>query len=164
MAFWNREKKSKAGLDDEPRFNPFKLNANVDLISLINSKDVMVSFHQDYNAQYTYVNDHCRELLGYEPFELIGVPAYELIHPDDRMMIHDSHNWVLHGQDVNFSVYRLCRKDGEYIRCDSISWLANEGVIAVTQLHDVREIESSIVDMSKKMEKIIESLNDIKGE
>jgi PAS domain S-box-containing protein len=79
----------------------------------------MVSCHAPDGA-YLYASSACRELLGYEPWELEGSDAYAYFHPEDVEVVSASHLTVLAGQPFTVT-YRIRRKDGEYVWVETVN-------------------------------------------
>ena len=50
------------------------------------SQDVFWEF--DENANFTYVSEGIRNLLGYDPEELIGLNAFDLMNADEAARVH----------------------------------------------------------------------------
>jgi PAS domain S-box-containing protein len=78
-----------------------------------NSTD-MISRH-DMNGVYRYVSPACRTLLGYEPEEMVGRSAFEFIHPEDIASVETSRSRIINQRAAPTTLFRLRRKDGEYI-------------------------------------------------
>lgn len=75
----------------------------------------LICLHEP-EGRYTFVSPSVKRLLGYEPDELMGKGAYEFFHKDDINHIRENaHKQALKGIDVQSVIYRLKRKDGDYI-------------------------------------------------
>ncbi|MGB0757373.1 MAG: PAS domain S-box protein [Patescibacteria group bacterium] len=85
---------------------------------LVGNLTDVVSRHDSF-AVYTYVTPSVKAVLGYKPSELIGKSAYDLFHKDDIPNVQKSHAADLKANEVNTVVYRIRRKDGEYIWFES---------------------------------------------
>ena len=99
-----------------------------------NSTD-MISLH-DAQGNYLYVSPACRVLLGYEPEELIGHSAFEFIHPDDIPAVDQSRSTIIEQPIVSTTVFRIRRKDGEYIWLETTSrTIFDKETGAVLEIH-----------------------------
>ncbi|MFY0598540.1 MAG: PAS domain S-box protein [Cyclobacteriaceae bacterium] len=75
----------------------------------------LICLHEP-NGKYTFVSPSVKNLLGYDPQDLIGKDAYKYFHPEDvRHISENSHKHVLEGKDVPSIIFRLRKKNGEYI-------------------------------------------------
>lgn len=86
----------------------------------------LVSVHAP-NGDYLYAGAACRSLLGYEPEELVGTNVFSHFHPADLRSIGEAHEQAGGGvegeaaESQGLLLYRLRRKDGEYIWVETYS-------------------------------------------
>ncbi len=99
----------------------------------------MISRHTP-DGTYTFASPASRRLLGYEPEELVGRSAYDFFHPEDKPMVRESHDGLLEMPDVATVEYRIRKKNGDYIRCETTSQTVRneesgevESIIAVSR-------------------------------
>ena len=94
---------------------------------LADSMTDLVCVH-DIDAALSYVSPSVTEILGYEPEELIGICWYDLIHAEDRKMVKDNCRAViLDGHRQAKCLYRIKKKQGDYIWFETISRPRSDG-------------------------------------
>ena len=84
-----------------------------------NATDI-ISLH-DPSGVYLYASPAAKSLLGYEPSELIGRSAYEFMHPEDLANVGRIHSTILKSPDLYSLVFRIRRKDGNYLWIETTS-------------------------------------------
>jgi len=68
---------------------------------------------------YLFASPASRSLLGYRPEELLGTSAYSHMHPDDLEGIRQRDSDAGHFLASGSETYRLRKKDGTHIWCES---------------------------------------------
>ena len=81
-----------------------------------NSNDLISTHKRDGN--FIYVSPSVISLLGYTPEELIGKSPYSLIHPESFNDVEKAHE-ASKRRETNTVVYKMKRKDGQYIWVES---------------------------------------------
>ena len=85
-----------------------------------NGSDLIVII--DANANFSYVSDNVRDLLGYEPNEMGCMNAFEFIHPNDAEKVSNEIKRVLERKEKAKGVqHRFRHKNGTYL------WLESKG-------------------------------------
>ena len=77
----------------------------------------MISTHKR-EGSFIYVSPSVISLLGYKPEELIGTSPYAIIHPDSFSDVEQAHDESRKKRE-NTVVYKMRRKDGQYIWVES---------------------------------------------
>jgi PAS domain S-box-containing protein len=78
-----------------------------------NASDVVIMIDPQFIRRY--VSPGCRELLGYEPWELIGGAPLSLTHPDDAERLAGCLREVTAGADRVLSTCRVLHRDGHWV-------------------------------------------------
>jgi len=81
----------------------------------------LVSLHSR-DGRFLYLSPSCRDILGYEPWELIGAPLERVIHPEDLPELYSAIETILQGGELPAAVFRAIRKDG------TLRWCETKGV------------------------------------
>lgn len=81
---------------------------------LMNNLLAFICLH-DIDGRYSYVSRSCFQITGYQAEELIGRIPYDFSHPDDKEHVREVHDTILHGVEVDSTIYRFRHKDGHYI-------------------------------------------------
>lgn len=99
-----------------------QLQQSNDNYKLIEENSFDVISKQTKEGVITYVSPSSKALLGYDPDKLLGQYYHSLIHPEDLLQIRN----IYHKQAelgfhplVNTLTYRMKKKNGEYIWCES---------------------------------------------
>jgi two-component system, sporulation sensor kinase A len=94
----------------------------------------MISKHAP-DGVYLYASPACRALLGYEPEELIGRSAYDFFHPEDLAAIRELRGSIAQPFGSTTMVYRIRRKDGQYIWFETVSKsIADPGIAGAARI------------------------------
>jgi PAS domain S-box-containing protein len=84
-----------------------------------NASDI-ISFY-DQNRVLWYVSPSVTRITGYTPDEVMGHDTFEVVHPEDKPNLMERRGMT--GQpgapDVSTAMWRLLRKDGQYIWMES---------------------------------------------
>lgn len=84
-----------------------------------NSND-LISRHTA-KGECSYISPRCFQLLGYRPEELIGKKPCDFVHPDDAKSLRVSFEASLENEGYTTFVYRMRRKDQEYVWFKTLS-------------------------------------------
>ena len=94
---------------------------------------------------YTFVTPSAETLLGYTPDDLIGHSAYEFYHPVDLEIIQQARRSVVEQPLISTITYRLRRKDGQYIWCETTTHM-----ICDAETNEPREIVAVSRDITAR--------------
>mgnify|MGYP003112402772 FL=1 len=84
-----------------------------------NSFDIIVML--DETGNQFFVNESCKNILGYEPEELINIDVIgTMIHPDDRDMVRSAFQDVINGNAHGDIQYRHQHKNGGWIYLEAV--------------------------------------------
>jgi PAS domain S-box-containing protein len=83
-----------------------------------NTSDIVALYSMDW--KYMHVSGSTKFILGYAPEELVGHSVYENMHPEDLNAILDSTRQLNNSFKKQYLVYRLKRKDGNYVWIETI--------------------------------------------
>ena len=76
----------------------------------------------DGEGNYLYANEHCRDVLGYEPSEVIGRHALDFAAPEDiphvKLTLQDA---LLNYESVTVGI-QIAAKTGEYVRVQGAAY------------------------------------------
>ncbi len=96
-------------------------------------------------------------LMGRTAEELAAEPAYKYLHPDDASAVHEVVASLLSGgPEVTFE-YRLQRKSGEYVWCESTMSVVNDGS------GNIISISREITQRRKLQAELMQAAADAKG-
>jgi PAS domain S-box-containing protein len=122
-----------------------------------NSND-LICLHQP-DSTYQFVSSSVMPLLGYTPDELIGTNPYQIIHPDDHDFLrHNPHQQTLEGESIKNIMYRIRKKNGDYIWMETYTQPIEEDGEVIgfqTSSRDVtqrREYEEALSEAKNKAE------------
>lgn len=159
MGWFRKEEKKEE--EKSSKENPFAVKGFLDILSAATHNGFMISFHQGPEATYTWVNNECRILLGYEPSEMIGKSSFYFINPEDFEKTYEALHWILNGEDINYiNGYRMLHKDGHWVEVDTLAWNTSSGIITIRGHHiaiadegrkSASEIMQGIMDTLAKM-------------
>lgn len=122
----------------------------------------------DEDGVFNYVNEACREMLGYEPEELIGTSGFDYIHPDDREAAMQAFGEVIASEqpEVAQHRYRFRAADGSYVWMESrFSNVTDEEiggyVISSRDITDQVEAEREQDIAETRLQTISETIGDV---
>ena len=112
------------------------LDAELYRILVENTADVIV--RGDAAGRRTYVSPSYQELLGYAPEEVLGGDRLSMVHPADVESVVTALRMLGSSMPPVTCVFRMRRKDGEYIWVEGrYRHLADGGILAV--LRDITD-------------------------
>ncbi len=101
-----------------------------------NSTDKIARFSMD--GKFIYASPSVKPLLGFTPEEMIGTHCAALVHPDDQGIVAASLARLQGAQTKpDAMVYRIRRKNGEYIWFETTSRLVFDPVHHTSEVHAV---------------------------
>lgn len=119
------------------------------------------------DGTYLYVSSSCKKILGYEPEELVGTNAYDFFHPKDLEIIVKSYSSIINTDSSYSIIYRIKRKDENYIWFETTSRGIKNKDGKVYQLicvsRDItkrKKAEFELEASHKKVNNILESIQD----
>jgi len=126
------------------------------LSSIANVVPGMIAAYNVHTGKYLYVNQACRDILGYEPDDFLtgGIAfAISLVHPDDLQALMRQNEEALQAANegtvqgpVSFE-YRMRRKDGTWC------WLHTDGgIFSRTNDGAVESVISVSIDITSRKE------------
>ncbi|HSK17504.1 MAG TPA: PAS domain S-box protein [Longimicrobiales bacterium] len=118
----------------------------------------LISLHDQAGA-FLYVSPSATQLLGYAPDELVGQSVYDLVVPEDVTKLREAHEAIARREGGAPAVYRVRRRDGAIIWCETRARVAmNEHtgvpwrIVAVTRDITERHAFEQHLMQSHKME------------
>jgi PAS domain S-box-containing protein len=150
-----------------------KLEESERLYRLIstNTKDLISLYGAEENPLRVYVSPSCKNIMGYEPYEMIGHSSFDFILAEDvEEMKKSIHPQTLSGRSATFE-YRARKKDGSIIWLESISnpFFDKEGQMIgfQTSARDVTQrklFEDALILAKEESEKASARLKELLGE
>lgn len=118
----------------------------------------LISLH-DQSGDFLYASPSVRTLLGYEPQELIGRSVYDFVVQDDVPALREAHDAIARREGRAPAVYRLRRRDGSIIWCETTARVAMDAatgtpwrIVAVTRDITERHAFEQHLMQTQKME------------
>jgi two-component system sporulation sensor kinase A len=83
-----------------------------------------------YSADFTilYVSPAVKSLTGFEPEELSGLSGLDFVHPEDLEELYQKHNNVEPLQTDSRNIFRLLKKDGDYVWIEAANRIVRDPV------------------------------------
>ncbi len=106
----------------------------------------LISRH-DPEGRCLYASPASLSLLGYTPEELVGGSVYATIHADDQMTVRQAHATLLQSSEPGRAIFRVLRKDGGCIRCETASRALRD-----PETGEVLEILCTSRDVTERMQ------------
>ncbi|WP_223067545.1 PAS domain S-box protein [Paenibacillus caui] len=101
------------------------------------------------DGTYLDASASCYEVLGYTPEEMIGKPGFQYLHPDDFQKGIEAQKAVLQDGKQSGSIFRLRKKDGNYLWLEAIAIALPDPVT-----NQIKEIITVSRDITERMEMI----------
>jgi PAS domain S-box-containing protein len=102
-------------------------------------------FDNSPEARFIYVSESITDHTGWEPQDLIGVEAYELFHPGDHNSLRKVHLANIYNEKMSSMVsFRLLKKDGTYIRVETIAHYCFDVLIGANFLYDEDALDHKV--------------------
>ena len=118
----------------------------------------LISLH-DQSGNFLYVSPSVSILLGYEHQELIGRSVYDFVVQDDVPALREAHDAIARREGRVPAVYRLRRRDGSIIWCETTARVAMDKatgapwrIVAVTRDITERHAFEQHLMQTQKME------------
>lgn len=129
-----------------------------------NSRD-LIALHKP-DGTYEYLSPSVKDILGYDPEELIGTnPRDILFHEDQHKIVNADNPATREGIIYNNIVYRIKRKDGNYIWLETMTqpiWDDKGNIIRLqTTSRDITEkknTEDKLITTSSRLTTLMENL------
>ena len=122
----------------------------------------------DETGEFKYVNEACREILGYDPEALIGTDAFEYIHADERETAIEMFADVITSEAVRTETYRYRFRaaDGSWVwmesRFSNVTDDSLDGyVISSRDVTDQVAAERGQDVAENRLQKIAETISDV---
>lgn len=123
---------------------------------------------QETNAQYRFINNAFKAVLGYEPEDLVGQSAGELIHPDDIEEVGARFRDMVQSRRPGEATFRFRHKDGHWVILEANGQVlvheSGEATGVVAAYRDVTErkrAEEALRESEERLRILIEGVNAI---
>ncbi len=123
-----------------------RLRANRRSLStlLSNIPGMIYRCKNDRNWTFEFVSDGCKEVTGYEPYEVIDNPNFSytlIIHPDDRSRTWQCVQQQITKQEKFQMIYRIISRSGD------IKWVWEQGRGVFSSAGELLALEGFITDI-----------------
>ncbi len=107
---------------------------------LAQNADDMIGLH-DFDGRILFISPSVKKLLGYEVSECINKHPIGFVHPDDTAQFAKfSIDYLLEQQHYDVVAYRLRKKDGSYLKVESVFRLINDGTETQQVMSATRDV------------------------